>query len=76
MTTCSLLLGNTAERTAETAYPTGSHLQMLTHDRISNSDQDYVLLMMIQNFHFAKLWKYYTQVENFLFLLDSICPKA
>lgn len=45
----------TAECTAETtAYPTGSHLQMLTCDHISNSDQDYVLLMMIENFHFAK----------------------
>lgn len=37
------------------AYPTRSHLQTLTHDRISKGDQHYVLLMTTQNLRFAKL---------------------
>lgn len=56
MATYNLSLGNTADHTADTtAYPTRSHLPMLTCDRISKSDQPYVLLMMTQNFPFAKL---------------------
>lgn len=56
MPTCSLSLGNTAEHSADTtAYHTRLHLQTLTHDHISKSNQRYVLMMMTQNFHFAKL---------------------
>lgn len=49
-------LENPAEYTADTtAYPTRSHLQILTHDHISKSDQHCVIVMITQNFHITKL---------------------
>lgn len=51
-----LSLDNTAECTVDTtAYPTRSHLPILTDDHTSKSDQQYVIVMIIQNFPIEKL---------------------